>query len=68
MILTPHIGGSTEEAQVAIGREGFRVYHPIFRGWVHHRSCELSQCGITRAQNCHRILNIHSNVPGYWAR
>ncbi len=64
VILTPHIGGSTEEAQANIGRE---VAGSLIR--------YLSQGATTGAVNfpaiellpnpgTHRLLNIHRNVPG----
>jgi len=64
-ILTPHIGGSTEEAQTAIGIE---LAHKIIKlidtgstsGAVNFPSIELPYAGPTT----HRILNVHKNVPG----
>lgn len=64
VILTPHIGGSTEEAQEAIGHE---VADSLVRfleqgstlGAVNFPQIDA---GITRGS--HRILNVHRNVPG----
>ena len=64
VILTPHIGGSTEEAQESIGRE---VATSLVRflesgstiGSVNFPNVELPQQRAT-----HRILNVHKNVPG----
>lgn len=64
VILTPHIGGSTEEAQVAIGQE---VSHALVRylrqgstvGAVNFPSADLA-----RREGVHRIQHIHRNVPG----
>ena len=64
VILTPHIGGSTEEAQEAIGRE---VSHTLTQfvttgattGAVNFPKAELSP-----HRHTHRILNVHRNVPG----
>jgi D-3-phosphoglycerate dehydrogenase / 2-oxoglutarate reductase len=64
VLLTPHVGGSTEEAQAAIGRE---VAVSILRflqlgttmGSVNFPSAELA-----RAPGTHRIVNVHRNVPG----
>jgi D-3-phosphoglycerate dehydrogenase len=64
VILTPHIGGSTEEAQAAIGRE---VAVSLLRflqqgtttGVVNFPSAELA-----RTPGAHRIVNVHRNVPG----
>jgi D-3-phosphoglycerate dehydrogenase len=64
VILTPHIGGSTEEAQEAIGREVAGALTKFINqgattGAVNFPQIEL---GVTRG--AHRILNIHRNVPG----
>lgn len=64
VILTPHIGGSTEEAQFAIGQEvadSFTRYLKIgsTSGAVNFPSVDLP---IT--QGSHRILNVHRNEPG----
>ncbi|MEL7305291.1 MAG: phosphoglycerate dehydrogenase [Myxococcota bacterium] len=64
VILTPHIGGSTEEAQEAIGRESaealMRYLHEGSSGGaVNFPNVELP----TRA-SAHRLLNVHRNVPG----
>ena len=64
VILTPHIGGSTVEAQAAIGRE---VAVSLVRyattgtttGSVNFPSLELAM-----RKGVHRILNVHKNVPG----
>lgn len=68
LILTPHIGGSTEEAQSAIGVEvGTALTKYINEGAsvgavnfpeVALRSLDLDQ------QNSVRVLYIHQNVPG----
>lgn len=65
VILTPHIGGSTEEAQYAIGVEvAERIISFINSGTtsgaVNFPNIELPYGGPTT----HRILNIHKNVPG----
>jgi D-3-phosphoglycerate dehydrogenase / 2-oxoglutarate reductase len=63
-VLTPHIGGSTEEAQEAIGREVATalikyVNTGATTGAVNFPAIELPQ-----AKGTHRILNVHKNVPG----
>jgi len=64
VILTPHIGGSTEEAQYAIGievAESFRRYLKIgsTSGAVNFPNVDLPvKSGTTR------ILNVHRNEPG----
>ncbi len=64
VILTPHIGGSTEEAQYAIGievAESFRRYLKVgsTAGSVNFPTVELPKVG--RAT---RVLNVHRNEPG----
>ena len=64
VVLTPHIGGSTEEAQEAIGREVASsltkfVNQGATTGAVNFPNVELPQ-----AKGTHRILNVHRNVPG----
>jgi D-3-phosphoglycerate dehydrogenase len=64
VILTPHIGGSTGEAQEAIGREVATsllrfVNTGATRGAVNFPGVEMAQ-----VEGAHRILNVHRNVPG----
>ncbi|KAL6040680.1 phosphoglycerate dehydrogenase [Balamuthia mandrillaris] len=64
-ILTPHIGGSTEEAQESIGVDvASKIVNFINQGStiaaVNFPTLELSYAG----PRTHRILNIHQNVPG----
>ncbi len=64
VILTPHIGGSTEEAQYAIGvevAESFRRYLKIgsSSGAVNFPNVDLPV-----KQGTSRILNVHRNEPG----
>lgn len=64
VILTPHIGGSTEEAQTAIGLEvadSFRRYLKIGStlGAVNFPNVDLPI-----KQKTSRILNVHRNEPG----
>lgn len=64
VILTPHIGGSTEEAQYSIGlevAESFRKFlqYGTTAGAVNFPNVELGpRTGITR------IMNVHRNEPG----
>jgi len=65
VILTPHIGGSTEEAQESIGKE---VSHSLVEyllkgmtlGAVNFPQLEIPPL----REEAIRILNIHENVPG----
>lgn len=67
VILTPHIGGSTEEAQEAIAEfAAERLLHYLNRGdttfCVNLPNVQLAD--VTRA---HRLLHIHKNQPGVLA-
>lgn len=72
VILTPHIGGSTEEAQASIGRDVGQkllrfVNNGSTTGSVNVPNVELPEQ--TRgagggAARSHRILHFHQNVPG----
>lgn len=68
-ILTPHVGGSTEEAQEAIGRDVAEklLRHAIggsTRGAVNVPEVDLPR----RREGAHRILHFHRNVPGVLGR
>jgi len=67
VILTPHIGGSTEEAQRDIG-----VFVATrLRDYVHHGSTSLSvnlpTLAIDQVQGSHRVAHLHTNIPGVLA-
>lgn len=64
VVLTPHVGGSTEEAQEAIGREVAGALIKFLdtgatTGAVNFPRVEPPPLGAR-----HRILNVHRNVPG----
>lgn len=63
-ILTPHIGGSTEEAQVAIGREVATKMIQFINAGSSLGSVNLPELALPRVTGTHRILNIHQNRPG----
>ncbi|MCH2107892.1 MAG: phosphoglycerate dehydrogenase, partial [Polyangiaceae bacterium] len=64
VILTPHIGGSTQEAQENIGREvGGRLLEFLNAG-ITTGAVNFPIVGQSPAPGTHRILNIHKNVPG----
>jgi len=64
VILTPHIGGSTEEAQRNIGKE---VAHSLI-GFLDSGSTEgavnFPSVNLPLYPEAHRVLYIHQNVPG----
>jgi D-3-phosphoglycerate dehydrogenase / 2-oxoglutarate reductase len=64
VILTPHIGGSTEEAQEAIGREVSAALLKLVNTGATTGAVNFPQIEVPIAQGAHRILNIHRNVPG----
>lgn len=65
VILTPHIGGSTEEAQANIGLEvGGRLLDFLNQG-ITTGAVNFPQVAAPPAsEGLHRILNVHENVPG----
>jgi len=64
VILTPHIGGSTEEAQENIGEDvSIKLYQYLERG-VSYGSHTIPSISLPPVELAHRILHIHNNVPG----
>ncbi|HEU0030900.1 MAG TPA: phosphoglycerate dehydrogenase [Kofleriaceae bacterium] len=63
-ILTPHIGGSTEEAQEAIGREVSAALIKLINTGATTGAVNFPQIEVPITKGTHRILNIHRNVPG----
>lgn len=64
VLLTPHIGGSTEEAQQNIGVDvSHKLFNYLEMGTTigSHTIPELS---LPPQEGAHRILHIHRNVPG----
>ena len=64
VILTPHIGGSTEEAQEAIGREVSAALIKYVNSGATTSSVNFPQVELPVDRGAHRILNVHKNVPG----
>ncbi len=64
VILTPHIGGSTEEAQEAIGREVSTALRKLINAGSTTGAVNFPQIELPVSPGAHRILNIHRNVPG----
>ncbi len=64
VILTPHIGGSTEEAQQNIGEDvSIKLFQYLERG-ITNGSHTVPAIGLPPIEGAHRILHIHKNVPG----
>jgi D-3-phosphoglycerate dehydrogenase len=64
VILTPHIGGSTEEAQEAIGKEVSAALIKYINQGSTAGSVNFPQVELPMPKDAHRILNVHRNVPG----
>jgi D-3-phosphoglycerate dehydrogenase len=64
VILTPHIGGSTEEAQENIGEDvSSKLVQYLERG-ITIGSHTVPELALPIQEGTHRILHIHRNVPG----
>jgi len=63
-ILTPHVGGSTEEAQQNIGQFVSARMIDYFRSGNSLLSVNLPHCHLDYELGSHRLLHIHHNVPG----
>jgi D-3-phosphoglycerate dehydrogenase len=64
VVLTPHIGGSTEEAQESIGREVATSLIKFVRSGATTGSVNFPQVEVPLIPGTHRILNVHRNIPG----
>jgi D-3-phosphoglycerate dehydrogenase len=64
VVLTPHIGGSTEEAQEAIGQEVAESFTRYFYSGATTGVVNFPQVDVSMPGENPRILNIHRNVPG----
>ncbi|HMK17784.1 MAG TPA: phosphoglycerate dehydrogenase [Chitinophagaceae bacterium] len=64
VILTPHIGGSTEEAQENIGEDvSAKLFNYLEKG-ITFGSHTVPALALPPQEKSHRILHIHNNVPG----
>ena len=64
VILTPHIGGSTEEAQHSIGEDVSNKLFNFLEKGITTGSHSVPPLNLPLHENTHRILHIHKNVPG----
>ncbi|HEY0320537.1 MAG TPA: phosphoglycerate dehydrogenase [Pyrinomonadaceae bacterium] len=64
VILTPHIGGSTEEAQESIGQEVTSKLIQYLEFGTSNGSHTVPSVNLPPQDGTHRILHIHKNVPG----
>ncbi|NOU39475.1 MAG: phosphoglycerate dehydrogenase [Ferruginibacter sp.] len=64
VILTPHIGGSTQEAQSNIGIDvSIKLFNYLEKG-ISTGSHSIPALALPPQEGAHRILHIHNNVPG----
>ncbi|OQP58769.1 phosphoglycerate dehydrogenase [Niastella populi] len=64
VILTPHIGGSTEEAQQNIGEDVSNKLFQYLEMGVSIGSHTVPPLSLPPQEGAHRILHVHRNVPG----
>jgi len=64
VILTPHIGGSTEEAQQNIGEDVSNKLFNFLEKGITTGSHTVPALSLPPQEGTHRILHIHNNVPG----
>lgn len=64
VLLTPHIGGSTEEAQVAIGDDVSAKLLRFIENGGTEGSQSIPELNLPRQEGAHRILHLHHNQPG----
>lgn len=64
VILTPHIGGSTEEAQAGIGLDVSTKLVQYLELGASTGSHTVPPVSLPPQEGTHRILHVHRNVPG----
>lgn len=64
VILTPHIGGSTEEAQVAIGQEVSTALLRYLQWGTTTGAVNFPTADLPVREGVHRVRHVHRNVPG----
>jgi D-3-phosphoglycerate dehydrogenase len=68
VILTPHIGGSTEEAQANIGNFVPAKLLEYINNGSTYGSVNFPELQLPLLKDSHRLLHIHANVPGILAK
>lgn len=64
VLLTPHIGGSTQEAQHNIGDDvSNKLFNYLEKG-ISIGSHSIPALALPPQEGTHRILHIHNNIPG----
>lgn len=64
VILTPHIGGSTQEAQIKIADE---VAHKLIKysdNGSTITAVNFPEVNLPHQKNCSRVIHVHQNIPG----
>lgn len=64
VLLTPHIGGSTEEAQYAIGLEVAESFRRFLKIGTTAGAVNFPNVDLPPGHGTSRILNVHRNEPG----
>ena len=64
VILTPHVGGSTLEAQVNIGGEVSEKFVKYSDNGSTVSAVNFPEVALPTHENVHRLLHIHKNIPG----
>jgi len=64
VLLTPHIGGSTEEAQQNIGEDVSNKLFQFLERGITTGSHTVPPISLPPQEGTHRLLHIHYNVPG----
>ncbi len=64
VLLSPHVGGSTEEAQENIGEDVSNKLFLYLEKGVSNGSHTVPPLALPLQEGTHRILHIHNNVPG----
>ncbi len=63
-ILTPHIGGSTEEAQADIGSYVSNKLRSYLKNGDTYGSVNFPELQLPAFEGAHRVAHVHANVPG----
>lgn len=64
VLLTPHIGGSTQESQENIGREVAEKLVSFLKSGATKGSVNFPEVSVREVLGTARILHVHRNVPG----
>ena len=67
VILTPHVGGSTQEAQENIGIEVALKFAKYSDNGTTTSAVNFPEVALPEHNTSHRILHVHKNVPGVLA-